>query len=158
MPQKELPKSQVSSWGLVNDFYFFFKTSLASTTSINAVIRLCVQNDCLSVQQPVTKGTALLKAPSHIPSGNCPKERAEGPFQHTPHTALPTPWASLTQHSWSSPFTLTNTEISFSSHTLGHLLVPSSARQIFTFPNNSPAQKARLALVFLTIHFSGSRK
>lgn len=66
----------------------FFKTSWVSTTSIDAVIRLCAQNHHLSVQQPVTKETALLKAPSHIPSGNCPKARAEGPFQHTPHTVL----------------------------------------------------------------------
>lgn len=145
---------------------------MLSTTSINAVIRLCAQNHHLSLHQPVTKGTALLKAPPHIPSGNCPNAGAEGPFQPCgkPSTSHTLPYRHSQQalgfpHPHSSPNTpgaapptSTNREISFSSHTLGHLLIPSSDRHIFTFPNNSPSQKARLALAFLTIHFSGSRK
>lgn len=122
--------------------FFFFNTNLVSRTSINAVIRLCAQNQHLSLHQPVTKGTALLKAPSHTPSGNCPK-RAEGPFQHTPHSALqaqPTPGlsspTSLPQQAWGSPSSLTNREISFSSHTCSFPAVPGiySPSQIIRLP------------------------
>lgn len=141
-----------------------------STTSINAVIRFCVQNHHESPPASY-KRNSFAESPIPHSIREVPV-KGRGPLpalweaQHIPHTVLQAQPALsglslptfLTQHAWGSPSNLTNREISFSSHSLGHLLLPSSARHRGTCVNNSPFQKARLALVLLTLHFSGSRK